>query len=175
MSAACLIAPDLDQGERGRAISDLASALSTETRLLKRLAGILRDQRDGVAADDVQAVDDTVHAAQRVMLNVGVARRHRRELTRLLTGAEDLAIRDLDGALGHHMTAELVDSRHGLEAAAHDLSAEIVVNRQVLSRALRNGTEYVRALLGVPAPGTYAPEPEHSRSGRAPGLVNRRV
>lgn len=175
MSTACLIAPDLDHGERGRAITELSNALSTETRLLKRLMGILQDQRAGVAADDIQAVDDTVHAAQRVMLNVGVARRHRRELTRLLTGAEDLGINDLDGALGNYMTSELEHSRNGLQAIAHALSAEIVVNRRVLSQALRNGTDYVRALLGVEEPGTYAPEPELSRSGRAPGLVNRRV
>jgi hypothetical protein len=81
--------PQLDFGARPgnpsrAAIDALIDNMNSETRLLEELTALMRRQRAAVAADDLQAVDDSVYGTQRVLLTLGEARRRRRSLNRLI-------------------------------------------------------------------------------------------
>lgn len=124
----------------------LLDALRSERRLLDDLASTMRRQRAAVGGDDLQAVDDSVFATHRILATLGQARVRRRQLNRLLCGAEELPARDLDAVLGDRMTEPLRSARDELQASAGALSHEVEVNRRVLRDALASGDAHARAL-----------------------------
>ncbi|MGH7505953.1 MAG: flagellar export chaperone FlgN [Longimicrobiales bacterium] len=130
-------------------VETLSDALENESRLLGELAAILRRQREGVAADDVQKVDDSVFAAHRIMRTIEEARRRRRTLTGILLGAEDVPVQDLELALGARATPVLGAASGSLQFAARSLSREIEINRRVLRGAIEAGDAVVRTLCGA--------------------------
>jgi hypothetical protein len=141
----------------------LVDTLETECRLLSELASVLRQQREGVATDNMNMVDDSVFAAHRVMGTLKEAQRRRRSLVELLTGTETTSLAELDEALGPlsgHALAE-VRGRIGREARA--LAREIRVNRSVLDGAMDQGNRLMMALRGAAAgahtPGTVSEGP----------------
>jgi hypothetical protein len=145
-------APLASAATRGTAavtVDTLAGALAGEVRLLDDLASILRRQREGVATDDVQMVDDSVFAAHRMMRTIEEARRRRRTLIAILLGAGDVPPRELPPAFGVRATPELVAAIERLHAAADALSREIEINRHVLRGAIDAGDRVVRALCGA--------------------------
>lgn len=161
----------------GAAIDALAGAVTAEVRLLEDLVGIMRRQRAAVAADDLQAIDDSVYATHRVLVTLGEARRRRRSLSQLVGGSEDFPLRELSALLGDLMSDALRFACEGLHAVALTLSQEVEMNRQVLREALAAGNEYVRNLCSGPEPiplySAQSQRPEReSHSGL---LVNRRV
>ena len=123
-------------GESVTGPGTLADALDRERRLLGELAAVLRRQREGVATEDVQAVDDSVFAAYRVMRTIEEARRRRRAVIGLLAGVADTPIRELEAALGPRMTPAVAAARDGLELTARSVAREIAINREVLRQAI---------------------------------------
>lgn len=157
------------------AVDALASAVTTEIRLLEDLIGIMRKQREAVAVDDLSSVDDSVFATHRILVTLGEARRQRRSLCRFLAGTEDLALRLLDEVLGDRMTDSLRFARDGLRAVALTLSREVELNRQVLRGALSSGNDYVRALYGSNEPQAGYAAPRRAAGDSAGGvLLNKR-
>lgn len=157
----------------------LADSMTSETRLIDELIAIMRRQRQAVAMDDLQAVDDSVFATHRVLVTLNEARRRRHALNRMLGEREDLSIDALDDVLGSRMTDRLRELRDTLKQSARALSQEVSVNRQVLRHALAGGDAYVRVLTGAPGPVTYgtsvsssSPVQEASNGGF---LLNRRA
>jgi hypothetical protein len=134
----------------GVTLAALTRALRDEARLLAELTTVVHNQRDGVATDDVQIVDDSVFGAHRILRTIGEARRRRRALLDAIAGSEDLSIHDLEDALGILMTPELRQARDELQAAADILSREIAVNRKIIQEALRAGDGQLRTLCGAP-------------------------
>ena len=130
----------------------MIDALGSERRLIDELIALMRRQRDAVGADDLQGVEDSVYAVQRVLCTLGEARKRRRALNVRFGHAEDLGLRDLEDALGESFTPLVFEAREELLAAAQVLSGEVAVNRRVLREALAVGDEYVRALLGSGMP-----------------------
>ncbi|HEX7049131.1 MAG TPA: flagellar export chaperone FlgN [Longimicrobiales bacterium] len=131
-------------------VETLEAAIRTELRLLDELGQILRAQREGVAADDVQRVDESIFAAHRVLQTIGEARRSRRTLLMILGGRDDITLDELDAALGPRMTDALRDARDELQRKALALSDEVSLNRHVLRGALGSDDELLRALCGAP-------------------------
>lgn len=131
-------------------VDTLAQALEGEIKLLNDLASILRRQREGVAADDVQMVDDSVFAAHRIMRTIEEARRRRRNMTGILL-ADDVPVRELEQALGARTTPALASAVGQLNDAADALAREIDINRRVLRGAIDAGDRVVRALTGASA------------------------
>ncbi len=158
-------------------VEPLVHALLSETKLLGDLATVLKRQREGVASDNLDTVDDTVHGAQRVLLNMAQARRRRRALMDLLTGSEDASLGDLERALGQKMTQGLREARDGVLAAARAVSAELEINREILQAAIHSGEEYLRAIYAPAASaGLYGPgRPEEGARGSGGAFVNRQV
>lgn len=154
----------------------LVEAIQAETRLLGDLIGVIRRQRDGVARDDAAQVDDSVFATHRILRTISEARRRRRQLVTALTGAQDLALDDLDDALGPLMSEELARARDTLRETALALSREVAVNRRVLQEALRSGEEYMRAMYGAqPTQVRYDAGARSVDAPRRSVIINRQV
>lgn len=157
-------------------VGGLTDALSGEKRLIDDLVLAMYKQREAVAADDLQSIDDSVFAVQRILLTLGEARKRRRTLNARLGQPEDLPLRDLLERLGPHVTDALRIARDDLQVAAQRLAREVATNRQLLREALANGEELVRSLAG----GTPARIGYGDASGGQPApassyLVNRRA
>jgi hypothetical protein len=117
----------------------------------------MRRQRDAVAGDDLETVDDTVFATHRVLATLGQARIRRRQLNRLFAGAEEVSVRTLADAAAAAAapdaarTGQLRDACDGLVAGAAALAREVEVNRRVLRDALAAGDHHARTLGALPA------------------------
>lgn len=144
-------------------IALLIETLDTECRLLGDLAAILSQQRQGVAADNMKEVEDSVFAAHRVMGTLHEAQRRRRLLVELLTGTETTSLADLDGALSPDLAQALHDVRSRIARQARTLAREIRVNKRVLDGAMEQGNRLMKALRGATAtalqPGAVAEGP----------------
>jgi hypothetical protein len=157
------------------AMDALANAVTSEVRLLEDLIGIMRRQRQAVATDDLQGVDDSVYSTHRVLVTLGEARRRRRSLNKLIAGTEELPLRALDDALGERMTDEVRYARDGLQVAALTLSQEVEINRKVLREALASGNEYVQAIYSsAEGGGLYGDPRQQEPEARGGMLLNRR-
>lgn len=168
-------ADHMDPMARSRTLASLAESLGAESRLLEQLVGVLQDQREGVAKDDVEMVDDSVHAAHRVMHTLAEARRRRNTLVHLLTDRRDVGVRALCDALGTHMTDEIVDRRTALERAAESVSREVALNRSILTRALQAGNDYVQRLVAPASAAGYGEGGGWQTTARESNLINQRV
>ena len=135
---------------RESAVEVLSDVLGTERKLLEELMHVMRKQRAAVETDDLQALDDSVFATYRVLATLGEARRRRKSVNRLLGGAEDMNVNDLEEILGDRATREVIDARNALQQAAGQLSHEVDINKQVLRLAMDNGNDYVQKLFGAP-------------------------
>jgi hypothetical protein len=166
----------LPASQVGAIVDGLVDALDTERRLIEELIQIMRGQRDAVGRDDLQTVDDSVYAVQRVLFTLGEARKRRRSLNRRIGRPEDTPVRDLDAALGAHATPALRRSREALQSSARTLSQEVTVNRRVLREALAAGDDFVRQLYGAGDPrATYAETATGAATPAGGLLLNRRA
>jgi hypothetical protein len=159
-------------------LSALHDALGSERRLLDELIAQMRRQRQAVAADDIQGVDDSTFATHRILATLGQARQRRRQLNVLLGGNEECTLRELEELLGDLVDDRLRDARLRLQQAADVLTREVGMNRKLLREALTSTDQHVRTLVGAPAtPSTYAHE-GHAPSapvGARGVLLNRTV
>jgi hypothetical protein len=132
----------------------MIDALGSERRLIDELIALMRRQRAAVGADDLQTVEESVYAMQRVLCTLGEARKRRRALNVRFGRGEDVALGELENVLGSSFTPRVREVREELQLAAQTLSGEVAINRRVLREALAAGDGYVRALLsgGTPQP-----------------------
>jgi hypothetical protein len=89
----------------------MIDALGSEHRLIDELIGLMRRQRSAVSADDLQGVEESVYAVQRVLHTLAEARKRRRALNVRFGRAEDLALHDLEDALGSLFDPRVHDCR----------------------------------------------------------------
>lgn len=132
------------------ALDALTDVLITERKLVDELAAVMLRQRNAVATDDVQAVDDSVFATHRLLLTLGEARKRRRSINRILGCNEETGVKQLEEALGPWMTPPLRAAREELQGAAGILSREIETNRRILREAIANSESLVRTIVGAP-------------------------
>jgi hypothetical protein len=152
---------------RETAVEVLSDVLGTERKLLEELVQVMQRQRAAVGADDLQALDDSVFATYRVLATLGEARRRRKSVNRLLGGAEDMNVNELEDILGDRATPALIAARDALLTAATSLSREVDANKQVLRTAMDNGNDYVQKLFGGPQPTATYVAPHNAISSPA--------
>jgi hypothetical protein len=140
----------LNAAQLSATLQGMIDALGSERRLIEELTTIMRRQRAAVASDDLQGVDDSVYAVQRVLFTLSEARKRRRAISQRLGRGDDMPLRDLERLFGAAVTPALCDARDRLHEAVRTLSTEVTVNRRVLREALAAGDDYVRALCGAP-------------------------
>lgn len=155
-------------------IDGLVDTLRSERRLLDDLRTIMVRQRAAVAGDDLQELDDTVFAVQRVLLTLNEARKRRRTLSERLGCDPETPPRHLPDALGVQATDAVRAASADLEEAARALSREVAVNREVLRRGIAAGEEFVRILTGMPGQKVGYPDPD-APALRGTLLVNRQA
>jgi hypothetical protein len=148
--------PDTPRHES--AVDVLSDVLGTERKLLEELMLVMQKQRAAVTGDDLQALDDSVFATYRVLATLGEARRRRKSVNRMLGGAEDMNVNDLEEILGDRATPAVISARDALQQAAVSLSREVDMNKSVLRSAMDSGNDYVQKLFGgtTPPSATYA-------------------
>jgi hypothetical protein len=157
-----------------RLIDGLVDTLRAERRLVDELYSSMVRQREAIANDDVQALDDSVFALQRQLLTLGEARSRRRALTIKLGCDADTAPAHLSDALGSQSTSDLVDAAMALATSARALSREVGVNQQILKQGVAAGEEFFRRLAAVAAPvATGYPDTGTVPTAATPGFLNR--
>jgi hypothetical protein len=158
-------------------LETLLEALLSERHLIEELLSIVYKQREAVAADDLQGVDDSVFGVQRVLLTLNEARKRRRTINVRLGFDEDIPLRQLVELLGPLASEPLKRALDDLQKSARSLSREVAVNRQVLREALNASDDYVRLLTGAAAPKVgYGEGVASARDTRgAAYVVNRRA
>lgn len=154
-------------------LKDLASALREETALIESLIGLLERQRKGIAQHDLEVIDETVHGSQRILLTLSEARKRRRRLVQITTGAaDDDAVPDMT-----KIDPKARDAWGVLQNAAKRLSDTLSVNQSVLREAIRFGQEYVRTVFQGLTEDPAAYDRDARSAGEASGsvLFNARV
>ncbi len=151
-------------------IAALADSLRTEARLLGDLTTIMRRQRESVAHDDLEGVDDSVFSTHRVLVTLQEARRRRRTLNHVLGEGDDLSVVALEEFFNGDLPPIVAEAAQALRTGAVALQQEVSVNRRVLREAISAGDRQVQMLVGA-AGTTPAGEPQPS-GGR---LIDRMV
>lgn len=157
-------------------LDSLTDALQTERRLLDELNKVMVRQRESIARDDLEAIDESVFSAQRVLRTLQESRRRRRSLLELIGVDRELPLRELEEQLGSVVNDTLARSRDELLASAEALSRELNSNRQVIDGALTVGEQLLRAFTGNTEPSPlYQPGAEPDKGGTTGALLNTRV
>jgi hypothetical protein len=128
-------------------VAALVDSLRTEARLLGDLAGIMRRQRNSVAQDDLQGVDDSVFSTHRVLVTLAEARRRRRTLNHVLGEGDDLSVLALDDFFNGELPPAVAEAAEALRTSAVALQQEVSVNRRVLREAITAGDRQVQMLV----------------------------
>ncbi|MFQ5538159.1 MAG: flagellar export chaperone FlgN [Gemmatimonadota bacterium] len=161
---------------RAHHVAGLVDALRSEARLLGDLVEVLKHQREAVATEDLQTIDESVYSAQRVLLTLQQARYRRHQLFLLLTGKEDMALRELAKELGKDMTEDLGKAIRILEEGVAELARELEINRRVIQGAFESGDRLLKAIsAGPPQSGTYGIVSHRPAGGAGGGLLNTQV
>ena len=139
-------------------VAALGEALHSEARLLADLIAIMRRQRDAVARDDLDAVDDSVFSTHRVLLTLCEARRRRRALNHKLGEGDDLSLSGIEDFFVGEAPEALREAVALVTREARLLQREVEINRRVLRGAIDSADQYVRTMCGVdPTPATGYP------------------
>ncbi len=138
--------------------AQLVRALRDEHAVLEDLVETLDRQRKAVARDDIDAVNDTVFAAHRLLAAYREARSRRKSAVIVACGGGEGRVEDLPHALGDGFTEIERKASEDLRSAARRLVAAVDMNRQLLQSAMSSGDAFLRVLTGgAAAPQAYAP------------------
>lgn len=161
-------APTLGPGQLERALRD-------EHTVLEDLVATLDRQRRAVAKDDIDAVNDSVFAAHRLLSAYREARSRRRSAVSFVCGGGEGSVDDLPRALGIRMTDVERSASDDLRGAARRLVDAVDVNRRLLQAAMSSGDAFFRLLTGAGAvPEGYSPGARAATAGAGRRLVDQR-
>lgn len=153
---------------------ELGEAFDTERRLLDELMRILLHQRDGLSGNDVEILDDSVYAAQRVLLTLHEARRRRQRLIQIVHPGVEVSLSSLEDELPG-VPAATLESRDRLLKAAQALRRELGINRSAIQGAASVGDGLIRSLTGAAGEEvSYARDPEAGRTAPSGVLLDRK-
>lgn len=156
-----------------QSVASMVEALREEEKMLSELVEVLRSQRDSIASDDLQGLDDAVFATHRVLLTLGEARRRRLALNQMMGEADDLSMESLKEAFNGAPPPELRSAIDALATTGEVLNREVELNQRVLRVAVDAGDKLVRALCGVsPDSASYSGQVNRSSEG---SMLDRRV
>jgi hypothetical protein len=128
-------------------LGELTNALTREQGLIENLRQALLRQRQGVAADDPEAIESSVHAVSLTLLTLEEARRGRAALTALIAGEPGVALADLEDHLGVLLPASFTEARERVRRTAEATALDVAINQTVLRRALEAGDTFLQQLF----------------------------
>lgn len=147
MSSALSYPVDASRMNAASTVAALVDSLRTEAKLLGDLTGIMRRQRESVAKDDLQGVDDSVFSTHRVLVTLQEARRRRRAINHVLGEGEDLSVVALEEFFNGELPPSVAEAAASLRESAVKLQQEVSVNRRVLKEAIAAGDRQVQMLV----------------------------
>lgn len=129
----------------------LVRAMRDEHAVLEDLVTTLERQRGAVSRDDIDAVNDSVFAAHRLLSAYREARTRRRSVVIVACGGGEGSIEDLSHALGTPLSDAERAASEDLRSAARRLVAAVDQNRKLLQAAMSSGDAFFRLLTGAGA------------------------
>ncbi|MFN0097805.1 MAG: flagellar export chaperone FlgN [Gemmatimonadaceae bacterium] len=129
--------------------AQLVRALRDEHNVLEDLVATLDRQRKAVATDNIDAVNDSVFVAHRLLGAYREARSRRRSAIILACGGGEGSVEDLPRALGVRMTDDERHASDALRDAARRLVDAVDLNRRLLHAAMSNGDSFLKVLTGA--------------------------
>ena len=129
--------------------AQLVRALRDEHNVLEDLVATLDRQRKAVATDDIDAVNDSVFVAHRLLGAYREARSRRRSAVILACGGGEGSVEDLPRALGVRMTDDERHASDALRDAARRLVDVVDQNRRLLHAAMSTGDSFLKVLTGA--------------------------
>jgi flagellar biosynthesis/type III secretory pathway chaperone len=135
--------------------TELAGALATEARLVRRLTQAVLDQRDAIGSNKIENVEASVFALQRILQTLAQAKVNRRNILEIV-GWMDVGLEDLPGVAGDAFTAELSVARDDLLQSVAHLRRELMLNGEILTTVLSGGQAFLRALVETEPAGGYS-------------------
>ena len=130
-------------------LADLADALLYEANVIEELRQALLRQRAGVAADDAEMVESSIHAMGRTLLTLDEAKRRRAALTCLIAGGEPAPLDRLETLLGGTLPREVEEARTMVKRAALLTAQDVAINQHILKRALEAGDLFLQKLFSM--------------------------
>lgn len=158
-------------------LNDLVESLLYEAHVIGELRQALLRQRAGVAADDAEMVESSVHAMGRTLLTLDEAKRRRAALTALIAGGEPTPLDRLESLLGGSVPRELEEARALLKSVALQAAQDVAINQHILKRALEAADLFLQKLFsmaGDPPPG-YGCSDQQADSVPQSGLILNRM
>jgi hypothetical protein len=156
-------------------MEDLAKALLYEASVIEELRQALLRQRAGVAADDAEQVESSIHAMGRTLLTLEEARRRRGALTALIAGSDPIPLEKLEALFGGILPPQVENARARVKRAALTTAQEVAINQHILRRALEAGDAFLQRLFSMasdPAP-SYQRNESAAEAPRAGLILNR--
>lgn len=157
---------------------DLAQALVYEAGVIEELRQALLRQRAGVAADDADMVEASIHAMGRTLLTLDEAKRRRAALTALIAGGDTTPLERLESMHGGFLPKEVDEARARVKRAALLTAQEVAINQHILRRALEAGDAFLQKLFsmaGDPAPAYVRGEGAIDQAPQSGLILNRTV
>jgi len=157
-------------------MEDLAQALLYEANVIEELRQALLRQRAGVAADDAELVEASIHAMGRTLLTLDEARRRRGALTALISGSDPTPLETLEAMFGGILPPELESARSKVKRAALATAQDVAINQHILRRALEAGDAFLQRLFSMasdPAPSYQRSEAATDATPRSGLILNR--
>jgi hypothetical protein len=157
-------------------LSDLAESLLYEANVIEELRQALLRQRAGVAADDTDLVESSIHAMGRTLLTLDEAKRRRAALTSLIAGGEPTPLDRLESILGGTLPREVEEARALVKRSALLTAQDVAINQHILKRALEAGDLFLQKLFsmaGDPAPGYVRTERTMEAAPQSGLILNR--
>jgi hypothetical protein len=133
--------------EMDEALAGLARALGRETVAVRELREALVRQRDGVAADAIEAVHGSCDDIARLLVTLDTAKRHRVGLMQRLVPDGPATLESLAAACGGSLPADLAGAGLELRREAAEAAREAAINRVVLQRTVEAGEAFLQALF----------------------------
>lgn len=127
----------------------LIRAMRDEHAVLEDLVMTLERQRLAVTRDDIDAVNDSVFAAHRLLSAYREARTRRRSVVTVACGGGEGSLEDLDLAPGVLLSDDERLARTDLRLAARRLVSAVDQNRKLLQAAMSSGEAFFRILTGA--------------------------
>jgi hypothetical protein len=158
-------------------LADLADALLYEAGVIEELRQALLSQRAGVAADDPDLVESSIHAMSRTLLTLDEAKRRRSALTALIAGGDPTPIERLEHLLGGVLPREVEEARAMVKHSALLAAQDVAINQHILRRAMEAGDVFLQrlfAMAGGPAAG-YQRGERPTESAPQSGLILNRT
>ena len=164
--------PSVQRTCEAREATPLIEAIQRERGLLEELKGGLERQRQAVANDDVEGIEQGVHAVHRVLFTLSEATARRRSLVGVLGGTEDSRLSELPALLEEDARPELEAAISELSESARVVQEALDLTRRVLRGAAEAGDTFIRSLLSTDTTEEGYPSDAGNRAGT---LLNREV